>query len=149
MAGVRPLPCPEQSERYVARANELLDPPARLLLVVGEQTKDRLEIEEARGALSDQRRVAAELPVLGTCAQSGTDWIHRDVGDEPEQMGVARDVDRRESRAEHVSVTRVVLVETRAVEPVQPLHAGRKVRLRSREQQVIVRAHDAIEVAAP
>jgi hypothetical protein len=64
-------------------------------------------------------------------------------------MVAVRDGDAREASAEEVSAAFMTPVEPLGVASVQHLHACGEVRLRRLHDQVIVRAHEAVRLAAP
>ena len=55
----------------------------------------------------------------------------------------------REAPPEHVPAPPVTLVERLGVEAVQPLHAGGEVRDLGREDEVVMRVHQAVRVQPP
>ena len=94
-------------------------------------------------------RAPAPGPVLGALDESGADGVKEDVPTDVARMLLAVDDTGREPCSEEVPFALAATVHALGVDAVEALHAGREPLLPGRDDEVVVRRHQAPGVHLP
>src|SRR5579862_5320440 len=104
--------------------------------------------ERWSGSLADQRAVAAPGPVLRQAAEARADWVQRHVPDREEQVRVRLDRLAVVAGIPDVPAPTALAIEPARIAGVQVLHRAGNVLLARRDEEVVVRRHEAIAAHA-
>ncbi len=109
-------------------------------------------VDGEQGRRSDEagdRAVAAPAPMLGSIAKAGAHRVQHHVPSKRKHVPVTLDENGVEPVLEQVPIELVPTVEPLGVHTVQPMHAGRQIRLGGLDDRVVVIVHQTVGVTAP
>src|ERR671922_372183 len=102
-----------------------------------------------RGPDPDGSPITAPGPTLGLVAEARTDRVQREISTCLKEMPVSLDQLGVVPAAEHVPLRPMAVVEGASVVTIEFLHPCGEIGLRGRDEQVVMRAQDAVRRACP